>query len=470
MTPRVAVVGGGIAGLAAALRLRERLGADAALTVIDQATRLGGKLHTGELAGVRVETGAESFLVRDPDGGTSPAVALAERVGLGDALRHPQRVPAALAVGGRLLPIPSRTLMGVPADPAALGDVAVPAPGADPDEGLPLLGMDQDISVGTLVRLRLGDQIVDRLVDPLLGGVYAGRADDLSLAATVPTLAAACRANSTLAGAVAAALDQSARPAGPIFATIDGGMSRLVDAVARASRARLRLGQPVRELHRTHTSYQLTVGSTREPEVLEVDALVLAVPAAPAARLLTGISPGAAGEIAELDYASVALVSLLVPGSTALPELSGFLVPATEGYAVKALTIFSTKWAHLDTRGYAVLRASVGRYRDTAVLQHPDEDLIALVRAELGALLPGGLPEPVAAGVTRWGGALPQYAPGHLARVARARAALADESVALSGESLALAGAAYDGVGIPACVRSGWAAADQVADALKGWS
>jgi oxygen-dependent protoporphyrinogen oxidase len=472
---RVAVVGGGIAGLAAALRLRERLGPRAELWLLDQAVGLGGKLRTGDLAGAPLEAGAESFLVRAADGGPSPAVELARQVGLGDALRHPAPVPAALAIGGRLLPIPPRTLMGVPADPADLGEVARPAAEADHDDGRPLLGPDEDVTVGELVRDRLGDEVVDRLVDPLLGGVYAGRADDLSLATTMPALAAACRSQHTLVGAVRAALDRTrsttASPGGPVFAAVEGGMSRLVDAVVRAASPRVRLGLPVRELRRSQGGWSLTVGSTRDPERLEVDAVVLAIPARPAARLVEAVSPGAAAEIAELDYASVALVALALPAATVVPELSGFLVPATEGYAVKALTIFTTKWPGLAGHGHVLLRASVGRYRDTEALRLPDDELIALVREELGALLPDGpLPAPVAARVTRWGGALPQYAPGHLDRVAQARAALAAESVALAGESLALAGAAYDGVGIPACVRSGWTAADQVVDALKGWA
>src|SRR5690348_585857 len=141
--PRVAVVGGGIAGLAAALRVRERLGARAEVTVVDQAGRLGGKLRTGELSGTPLEAGAESFLVRDPGGAPSAAVRLATQVGLADALRHPAPVPAALAIGGRLLPIPRGTLMGVPADPAGLGELAQPAADADRDGGRPLLGADE---------------------------------------------------------------------------------------------------------------------------------------------------------------------------------------------------------------------------------------------------------------------------------------------------------------------------------------
>jgi oxygen-dependent protoporphyrinogen oxidase len=299
--------------------------------------------------------------------------------------------------------------------------------------------------------------VLDRLVDPLLGGVYAGRGDDLSLAATIPALAAACRRSSTLRGAVRAALSRRRLPGGgPVFATVEGGMSRLVGAVASSSGARLRLGATVRELHRTGHRWRLVLGPRPAPEVLDADAVVLAVPARPAARLLRGVSPDAAAEVGVLDYASVALVALAVRGAK-LPELSGFLVPAGQGYAVKALTIFTTKWGNGGAPdGLSLLRASVGRYGEEAVLQRTDDDLAMLVHAELGKLLGAPLPAPERTRVSRWGGALPQYAPGHLDRVARARAALAE----LPG--LAVAGAAYDGVGIPACIQSGETAAVRV--------
>jgi oxygen-dependent protoporphyrinogen oxidase len=275
----------------------------------------------------------------------------------------------------------------------------------------------------------------------------------------MPALASACRTSSTLTGAVRAALSHRGAGSGPVFATIDGGMSRLVAAVARASGSRVRSGAAVRELHRTGHGWRLVLGPRPAPEVLDADAVVLAVPARPAARLLAGVSPDAAAEIGVLDYASVALVALAVRGAR-LPELSGFLVPASQGYAVKALTIFNRKWGHLGAPdGLALLRASVGRYGEGAVLQRTDDDLAALVHAELGKLLGAPLPAPERTRVSRWGGALPQYAPGHLDRVARARAALAE----LPG--LAVAGAAYDGVGIPACVLSGEAAAAQLVGA-----
>ncbi|WP_213450897.1 protoporphyrinogen/coproporphyrinogen oxidase [Rhizomonospora bruguierae] len=464
---RVAVVGGGIAGLATALRLRERL-PRATITVYEGSGALGGKLRTGELAGSPVERGAENFLVRDPDGGESAAVALARRVGLAGELVHPAPRPAALAVGGRLRPVPGGTLVGVPGDLEKVAAVARPAAELDRDAGRPLLEPGRDVAVGALVRRRLGDEVVDRLVDPMLGGVYAGRADGLSLAATMPGLAAAARVRHTLTGAVRAAMAAAPRPPGtPVFATVAGGVSRLVEAVAAASGADLRLGLPVRELSPAPPEagpgprWRLVLGATRAPEVVTADAVVLAVPATPAARLLAGVPGDAAAPVGALEYASVALVALALPAAE-LPDLSGLLVPAAEGMLIKAATFFTTKWPHTRRPdGVALVRASVGRYGEEQALQRPDEDLVDQALKELSGLV-GPLPAPVESFVQRWGGALPQYAPGHLERVAAARAALPG--------TIALAGAAYDGVGIPACVRSGETAADVIAATLEQWA
>jgi oxygen-dependent protoporphyrinogen oxidase len=453
---RIVVVGGGISGLAAAHRLVER---GAEVVLVEQGSRLGGKLHTAEIAGGPVELGAEAFALRDPEGRPSAAIELVNAVGLADSLAYPSTGKAALAHAGRLWPLPAGTLMGVPGDLSALDGLASATAERDHDGGRPLLGPGEDVAVGALVRERFGDETADRLVDPMLGGVYAGRADDLSLATTMPALAAACRREHTLTGAVRAAL--AARPAssGPIFGTIVGGVGRLVDAVTKLlGPADIRLGLPVRSVARAGAGWRVTVGSTREPETITADAVILATPAAPAARLLAGIEPGAGDLVGALDYASVALVTLALP-ATDLPELSGLLVPATEGYAVKAATFFGRKWAHMRRPGATVVRTSLGRYGDERVLQRDDADLVRLAHAELGTLLGRPLPEPAEARVQRWGGALPQYAPGHLDRVATARSSMP--------ATVALAGAAYDGVGIPACVRSGWTAADRVLEGLR---
>jgi oxygen-dependent protoporphyrinogen oxidase len=310
------------------------------------------------------------------------------------------------------------------------------------------------VAVGALVRDRLGGDVVERLVDPLLGGVYAGRADGLSLEATMPALAREARTRSTLVGAARAAVASSrAHQGGPVFGTLRSGLSTLVDGIVAAlDPVELRLRAPVRELLPTAAGWRVVSGPAPAPVTEEVDAVVLAVPALPASRLL--------GATESIGYASVALVTFVLP-PTGLPELSGFLVPATEGFAVKAATFFSRKWAHhRRPDGTLLVRASLGRFGESEVLRGSDAELATLVRTELGELLGQRLPEPVQALVTRWGGALPQYPPGHVARVAALRAALP--------ETLAVAGAAYDGVGIPACIGSGERAADRVADRLAG--
>jgi oxygen-dependent protoporphyrinogen oxidase len=338
--------------------------------------------------------------------------------------------------------------MGVPADAAP----------DDRDRGRPLLGPGRDVAVGALVRARYGDQVVDRLVDPMLGGVYAGRADELSLAATMPALAAAARTEHTLAAAVRRVQAETVRvPGRPVFATVDGGLTRLVAAAATAAGARISLGLPVRALARTAGGWRLLLGPAPAPLTDDVDAVVLAVPARAASRLLAGVHPDAAAAVATLDYASVALVAMAFPPDTPLPELSGFLVPAGAGTLVKAATFVTRKWPHLR-RGPVVVRASLGRIGEERRLHPDDTALTVQAHAEFGALLGSDLPPPAASWVQRWGGGLPQYRVDHLERVAAARAAL--------GPGLAVAGAGYDGVGIPACVASGETAADDVCKTL----
>jgi protoporphyrinogen/coproporphyrinogen III oxidase len=206
----------------------------------------------------------------------------------------------------------------------------------------------------------------------------------------------------------------------------------------------------------------LLLGPAPAPQTDDVDAVVLAVPARPAARLLGGIDAGAAAAVGALEYASVALVALALPPGTPVPELSGFLVPPGAGTLVKAATFVTRKWPALRRESRPVIvRLSIGRAGEEERLQRDDRVLAAQAHAELGGLLGTSLPSAAASWVQRWGGALPQYAPGHLDRVAAARAALADRP------GIALAGAAYDGVGIPACVVSGETAAEDIVKSLE---
>ena len=436
---RIVVIGGGIAGLSAAHRLRERAGDAAEIVIVERADRLGGKIRTREFAGEEIESGAETFLVTEK-GAESAVLNLARRVGLGPDLVHPQAVGAAIAMDGELRPIPGGTLLGIPAE----------GPETDTDDGQPLLRDGEDVAVGALVRRRYGYDVVNHLVEPLLGGVYAGRADRLSLQATVPALHEAAMTEHTLAAAVKKAMTASPRPPGsPVFASVKGGLSRLVEAIASRTNADVRLGATVRALETERKQgWEITVGPTNNPETITADAVVLATPAAPAARLLRGVSDEAADKVRCLDYASVALVTLALPADTELPQLSGFLVPPTEDYAIKAATFFGTKWAHLPR---TVVRLSLGRYGDERILQRTDEELVALAAEDLGRIVKRKI-NPAETRVTRWGGGLPQYGVGHVRRIEEARRALP--------VGIALAGAAYDGVGIAACVRSGETAAD----------
>lgn len=456
------IVGGGIAGLAAALALSRDAPAGTRVTVLEGASRVGGKLRASPLGDVLVDEGAETFLARAPEG-----VELVRAVGLGDELVHPVTTQAAVVLDGTPRPLPARTVLGVPADRPALRrsgvltEAGLAAVGADKPEPAPL----GDPAVGEYVGRRLGREVVDRLVDPLLGGVYAGRADGLSLRATMPALAAALDAEGgRLVAAAKRVVDAAPADAGPVFASIDGGLGLLPDVVAKASGADVRLRLPVRRVERTAGGFRLVCGPVPDPVTVVADAVIVALPASKAAGLLAELTPWAAHELAAVEYASIAVVTLAYPAAVAAGlRGSGLLVPAGEGRAVKAVTFSSAKWAHLAGRDVAIVRASVGRHGEARVLQREDADLLRLVAGEV-AQLTGLRGAPIAGRVSRWGGALPQYAPGHLERVRRIRADVARVP------GLAVAGAAYDGVGVPACIRSGYAAAADTVARLRDWN
>lgn len=442
------MVGGGIAGLAAALEVRT-LQPEAEIVVLEAGNRLGGKVAVSEVGGLAVDEGADSMLTRVPEG-----LELVRAAGLESEIVSPATGSASIWSRGALRPLPTGTVLGVPTDLASLarsevlsarGLARVPL-----DLALPGSGLHEDVSVGALVRRRFGGEVVERLVDPLLGGVYAGRADDLSLRSTLPQLVGPLAASRSLLLAARAARAATPPSDGPLFASLPGGLGRLPVALARASGAQVQLGATVRAMARTAAGWELTLGSAAAPTSLAADAVVLAVPGPAAVRLLRPAVPAAVVDLESLEYASVAIVTLVFDGMIA-GQGSGYLVPATEGRATKAVTFSSRKWRHLAGER-AVVRASVGRAGEAAVLQRPDEEIAEQVRRELAEAI-GPLPALIDSRVTRWGGGLPQYAVGHLDRVRRLREVVAREP------GLAVAGAAYDGVGVPACARSGRTAA-----------
>lgn len=453
---RIVVVGGGISGLVAAWRLAARFGdrpGRTEIVVLEASPRVGGKLLGGEIGGVEVDFGAESVLARRPE-----AVGLLAELGLDEDVVHPRALTASVLSRGKLHPLPRGTVMGVPVDRTQLAALAGIL---DADEvarvgeerSRETFRLTEDVDVASWVSYRVGRAVVDRLVEPLLGGVYAGNSDRLSLRATIPALWQRARGGQRLLEKPPPAPIQ----AGPVFAGLRGGLGRLplvlADHLEKAG-AQVRTGVTVRGLTRTPTSrrpWRLETGSAAEPEFLAADGVVLALPAAPAARLLAGEVPAAARELADVETASVALVAAAVPrAEMAGLNSTGLLVPPVERRAVKAATFSSAKWPWVsdeNDRENVIVRMSLGRAREEAVLQREDADLTELALADLQDLIGCAL-HPVESTVIRWDGALPQYAVGHVDRVQRIREAVG----ALPG--LVVCGAVYDGVGIPACIAA----------------
>lgn len=445
----IVVVGGGITGLAAADRLLQAApGAD--IVVLEGSPRVGGKLHVGSIAGTSIDLGAEAVLARRPE-----AVELIDRLGL--AQQSPAQVGARLWSRGALHRMPTGTLMGIPAEPADLRGLLTEdeVARASAEQPVTLTG---DIALGSLVQQALGAAVVDRLLEPLLGGVYAGDSRQLSAQACLPAAYEAVAEGGTLTGLAARAASVP-RSDAPVFASLDGGIGGLPIALAARlaeGGVRIETSAVVRELRRVPAGFELVVGSAREPRTVHARAVVLAAPAAPTGRLLADVAPEASAQLAGIDYASMVLVSYAFERGTIPDDTSGFLVPPVDGRAIKASTFSSAKWPWLRAAApaYDIVRVSFGRAGEVATLQRADDELAAAGLGDLALALDHPLPAPVDTVVQRWGGGLPQYAVGHPARVAAARADLP--------AGVVLAGAAYDGVGIPACVASARQAADEL--------
>lgn len=540
----VAVIGGGIAGLAAAWELTGGAAGpgpdNPRVVVLEAADRLGGKLRTAEFEGRMVDLAADGFLARRPE-----ATELCRELGLGPSLApvgrsgaavwvagHRRSLPASLVLGvpTRLLPVVRSRVLGLAGVLRLSVDVLAPRP----DRRGPL----GDRAIGPLVARKLGRRTVARLVEPLIGGIHAGTVEDMSTAATFPLLLAVSQRRSglmralrqaaalgvgpggslpsrsggrtgrpepapeagppgdpedrpdtapedrTAGGASAAGSEEGRTGADPAFWAVVGGMQALADRLAAALESRrvtLRTGAPVRSLTRASGAGGWVL-STAGGEV-RADGVVVAVPAPAAAALLEPHDTEAAGLLRGVDHASVAVVTLAVrPEDLPEPlEGTGLLVPrdstlprslaagaGREGdddrtFLVTACTYLSAKWPHLARPDDVLLRASVGRSGDTRASHLDDDQLVARVTAELGVLL-GLKGTPKATMVTRWADALPQYRVHHLLRVT------AIEAAAGRLPALAVAGAAYRGVGIPACIGSGRAAARRVRQAFDDTS
>ena len=439
-----AVVGGGISGLTAAYALRRAAGDDALITLFDPAETLGGTLRTVSVAGHPVDVGAEAFVARRPE-----VPALLAELGMTGAQVDTTGVRPLIYADGGLHPMPERTVNGIPTSSESLAglvdDDTLARVAAEPSRPLRWVP-GADPPVADVVADRFGAQVVARSVDPLLAGVYAGSAATIGLRSAAPGVAAQLDSG-------AASLTEAARTAlppasgGPVFRAVGGGYQRLVDELVRQGRAEV-VQTAVTRLCRTEDGWHL-VGAAGE--VWRADAVALAVPAPQLAGVVADAVPSVAAAAANIPVASSVVVALAVPGGTSLPERSGVLVASGEPLHAKAITLSSRKWGH--PQGVELLRVSFGRFGDDVARTATDDELVSWAISDLSGVF-GVTVDPVEVHVARWIDAMPQYGPGHGTLIGGIRAALPD--------SVALAGNYLDGIGVPACIASGAAAAERL--------
>jgi len=470
---RIAIIGGGIAGLAAAYELDKARAAGAAVeyTLFEERPRLGGSLASEIVDGAVLERGPDSFLTEKP-----AAAELCRELGLGGELipSNDAARKTYIVTRNRLVALPDGLMFLVPTKlvPTALTrlfsvrtkmrmalELLIPP---RPSEG--------DESVAALVKRHFGQEAVDRLADPLLSGIYGGDATQLSAQTVLPRLVEMeTKYGSLTRGMLAAhrkmramakSSSDGASRGGAIFTALRGGMGQLVDAITqRLDADSVRTSTSVNGIEKTAQGWKIAAGGASE----NFDALIMAAPAWTAGELLTPVDAELGAELGGIPYSSSITVNLVYDETKIgpLPDGLGFLVPAVEGRAMLACTFVHRKFLGRTPPGKAVFRAFLGGMKRTDLLAESDQALVEVVRREmreiLGAKTFGAKVEPEFAQVTRWRRAMAQYAVGHKARMQRVNARVA----VLPG--LRLVGNAYDGIGVPDCIRLGRKAARELA-------
>ena len=469
---RIAVVGAGVTGLTAAFEL-SRAGVE--VVVLEASDRPGGKVDAVEIAGLRVDSGPDGFLARD-----TAAAELCHRLGLGPELVTPASSEAYVWVDRGLRPLPRPSVLGAPVDASTLaGTGIVSAAGLDGlRRGLqwdaPALA--GDATVGEVLRPRVGDEVFEHLVDPLLGGINAGSADRMSIEASAAPLYEAARKGGPFGAALSRLVNQrsnggASTASAPVFQGVRGGTARIIDALSAELGKAVHLSTPVEAL------IPRTRGPGTRPEwkvatamgSFVADGVILAAPAWETARLLEAHAPEAAAVLGGIEYADVVLAIFVAgPEQARLPlDGSGFLVPRGQGLLMTACSWSSSKWAHYHRPGGCVVRVSAGRTDDRRWLDLEPAELAAVLSSELvetGVLLDPGAHRDnrgVHTRIVPWRRSLPQYRPGHLDRVAAAEGCLAAEV-----PGVVATGAAFRGLGLPACVRQAQTAASVLTGAV----
>jgi oxygen-dependent protoporphyrinogen oxidase len=444
--PKVVIVGGGISGLATGHFIHSGLEGEVQLSLVDAGSQLGGKVATQKFSGHVVDTGPDALLVR-----VSAMAALLDDLGLGDQLVAPASLGAHVWSRGRLRRLPTGTLFGVPDRLIPLMKSRLMSPAGVVRAALDLVlprrhPVSKDPSIAELVAPRLGGEVFDRLVEPLLGGVHAGRAAELSAQSTVPEIAALARKNRSLYLGLRKMRRHAPPSTGvPVLITLAGGLTRLVDElVARLDGDDLRLDSTVRQIGRVGDGYRVDLV---DGQSITADAVVLATPAFVTAALLGDLAPDAAKVLVEIPYVDVATIWLAYPRSALGRPLdgTGFLVPPEEGKFLVGCTWSSAKWPHLADDSIVLIRCMVGRRADRRWMGMDDDTLVRRVHEELVEAM-GLTSGPTQHSIQRWPQAMPQYLVGHQDRLDALNAAIHH----LPG--IYLTGAAYRGVGIASCV------------------
>jgi protoporphyrinogen/coproporphyrinogen III oxidase len=461
---RIAIIGGGVSGLAAAFALEEHRRAGAVEYVLyESSPRLGGVLRTEHIQGCLVEAGPDSFITEKPW-----AADLCRTLGLGDQLigsNDAHRITYIL-VSGRLIPMPDGLMFMVPTKILPTGFSPLFSWGTKLRMARELLHPPRaaatDESVASLVNRHYGPEMVDRLADPLLSGVYGGEAASLSVRAVLPRFAEMERTHGSLGHAMLAARKKMPRsankPAPPLFTSLKNGMQQLVEAlVPRLNQASLLSSTPVQLIQSQAGGWTVSAGIPAGMKSDQFDAVILAVPALAAAQILSTCSADLSAELAAIQYSSSITVGLAYDRGVrqSLPPGFGFLVPRSEGKRLLAATFVHNKFPHRAPEDRALLRCFFAGSNAENIWQLSDDAIIAVVRNELQQIL-GLRAVPLFARVYKWKSAMAQYGVGHLERLDRI------ERLRQQLPNLALAGNAYRGIGVPDCVRSGQNAARDV--------
>ena len=448
------IIGGGITGLAAAYRLQQQ-NPTWSITLIEQANYLGGKIQTEQTDGFILEAGPDCFLSRKPRG-----IGLCEELGISTELvgRNPRYAKTYVLRHGRLHRLPEGLTGMIPTNLQALTKSTLLSSAGQArvaqELTLPPQIGDTDESVANFIRRRLGDEAFDNLIEPLMGGIYAGQAHQLSLAATFPQL----RQLETKHGSLIKGLTNrpaTAKPTHPPFVSFPQGMGHLVKTIiSHLDKVEICLNTTVTAVTHTHNHYHITTNSPTGEQNYQTPIIIFALPAHVLSHLLMNIDNNLAHTFAQIPYASSVLVNLAFAEKDLPQPLDGYgyVIPSIEQREALACTWTWHKWHNRAPQGQALIRVYLGRYGQADVTQYDDKKLLQMAHTELAETL-SITAVPQFHRIHRWPLAMPQYNMGHLNRLEKIEARLSQHP------GLFVAGAAYRGVGIPDCIHSGEVAA-----------